>query len=75
MCQPQKSSENVRCLIVISVIHTVNILLRNSVQISSLKQVKRELESKIDELENELDEVTVRSECLEQVCKDIIIFY
>ena len=38
------------------------------VQISSLKRVKRELEAKIEELEDELDEVTVRSESLEQVC-------
>ncbi|XP_065893389.1 unconventional myosin-XVIIIa-like [Dysidea avara] len=36
-------------------------------EISSLKRTKRELESKIEELKDELDEVTIRCESLEQI--------
>ena len=41
--------------------------IHSTYQISSLKRTKRELESKIEELKDELDEVTIRCESLEQV--------
>ena len=62
MCQPQKY-QMFDCSFRYSYYEYVTFI-----QISSLKRVKRELESKIEELEDELDEVTVRSESLEQVC-------
>ena len=39
-------------------------------QVASLKSLKRELESKVTELEDELDEANMRMESLEQVSVD-----